>query len=56
MAANECLFGESAEDLLRHHRVGHVAELFHDFMRRSSIEDIVFDGDVLIVKLVQQAK
>ena len=56
MAADECFLRESAEDFLRHHRIGFVSNLFHDLMCWSSIEDVVLHGDVLIVKLIQQPK
>lgn len=56
LATQECLFGHSTGELAGNEEVGLAAELFNEFMGWGSVEDVVLDRNILVIKLLQNAQ
>lgn len=56
LAAKECLLRHSTGQLASHEEVGLAAQLFDKFMGRIRIEDIVLNGNILIIELLEKTQ
>jgi hypothetical protein len=54
--AQESLLGEGTSQALRNARIGLVHEFLDQLRGLGGVEDIMFDGDVLIIQLLQEAE
>jgi hypothetical protein len=56
LASEKCFLWQTLGDLLCHIAIGLVHQLLDQFMRWSRIEDVMFNGYILIVKLVDESQ
>lgn len=56
LATQECLLRHSTGDLTGNEEVGLAAELFHELVSWSRVEDVVLNRHILVIKLLQDTQ